>query len=182
MPATGGGDPALGPAGEKALAEWKKRAKDAEALAKDQATRLKEFEDAQKTEAEKLADQAKAAEERAAQATRLAVGAKIEALATGKFADPSDAVEALAAGKFVTDAGDIDAAGITAALDELLTRKPHWKAAGGPRTPAPDPSQGARPGEPPSLDQRIAEAEQKGDIRLAIALKSQQLRELQTKK
>jgi hypothetical protein len=182
-PSGGSTDPALGPAGEKALAEWKKRAKDAEALAKDQAAKLQEFEDAQKTEAEKLADRAKDAEARAAAATQLAVAAKVEALATGKFADPSDAVEALKGGTFVSDAGVIDAAAIGTALDDLLTRKPHWAAgAGTPRTPAPDPSQGARPGTPPSLDQRIAEAEQKGDTRLAIALKTQQLRELQTKK
>lgn len=181
-PATGADDPPLGPAGEKALAEWKKRAKEAEKTATDQAARLKTFEDAQKTETERLADQVKDAETRAEQATRLAVASKVEALATGKFADPSDAVEALAAGKFVTDAGQVDAAGITAALDELLARKPHWKAAAGPRIPAPDPSQGARPGEPPSLDQRIAEAQQKGNTRLAISLKSQQLRELSTKK
>ena len=180
-PATDG-DPALGPAGEKALAEWKKRAKEAEKTATDQAARLKAFEDAQKTETEKLADKVKDAETRAEQATRLAVASKVEALATGKFADPSDAVEALATGKFVTDSGQVDAAAITAALDELLTRKPHWKATNGPRVPAPDPSQGARPGEPPSLDQRIAEAQQKGDTRLAISLKSQQLRELSTKK
>jgi hypothetical protein len=172
-------DPALGPAGEKALAEWKKRAKDAEALTKSQADKLKAFEDAQKTEAEKLADRAKAAEDRATAATQLAVASKVEALATGKFADPSDAVEALKASTFVSDAGVIDAAAIGTALDELLTRKPHWAAgAGTPRTPAPDPSQGARPGTPPSLGQRIAEAEQKGDTKLAIALKTQQLREL----
>jgi hypothetical protein len=178
-PADDPADPALGPAGEKALAEWKKRAKDAEALTKSQADKLKAFEDAQKTEAEKLADRAKAAEDRATAATQLAVASKVEALATGKFADPSDAVEALKGGTFVSDAGVIDAAAIGTALDELLTRKPHWAAgAGTPRIPAPDPSQGARPGTPPSLGQRIAEAEQKGDTKLAIALKTQQLREL----
>lgn len=178
-PPADGGDPPLGPAGEKALAEWKKRAKDAESLAKTQAEKLKEFEDAQKTEAEKLAERAKAAEDRAAAATKLAVSAKVEALAKGRFADPSDAVEALAGGAFATEAGGIDADAITAALDELLTRKPHWAAgSGGPRTPAPDPSQGARPGTPPTLAQQIAEAEQKGDTRRALALKTQQLREL----
>lgn len=177
------GDPSLGPAGEKALAEWKKRAKDAEALTKAQADKLKAFEDAQKTEAEKLADRAKAAEDRATAATQLAVSSKVEALATGKFADPSDAIEALRGGTFVSDAGVIDAAAITNALDELLTRKPHWAAgAGAPRTPAPDPSQGARPGTPASLQQQIAEAEQKGDTRRALALKTQQLREISTKK
>jgi len=177
-PATGDGDPALGPAGEKALVEWKKRAKDAEQLAKDQAAQLKAFEDAKKTEAEKLQDRAKDAEDRAAAATRLAVSAKVEALAAGRFADPQDAVDALAAGTFTTEQGGIDTDAIKTALDDLLTRKPHWAAgAGGPSVPKPDPSQGARPGGTPTLAQQIAEAESKGDVRRAIALKSQQLRE-----
>lgn len=180
-PATGD-DPALGPAGEKALAEWKKRAKDAETLAKQQADQLQAIEDAKKTETERLADRAKAAEDRATAATRLAVASKVEALAAGRFADPQDAVDALAAGAFTTDQGGIDANAITGALDDLLTRKPHWAAgAGNPSVPRPDPSQGARPGGTPTLAQRVAEAEAKGDTRLAIALKSQQLREISSK-
>src|SRR5690349_5306026 len=62
-------DPTLGPEGEKALAEWKKRAKEAEALSKTQATRLQEFEDRDKTEAEKQADALKTAQARADSAT-----------------------------------------------------------------------------------------------------------------
>lgn len=175
------GDPALGPAGEKALAEWKKRAKDAEQQNKDQAARLKEFEDRDKTEAEKQADALKAANERAESATRLAVSSKVEALAAGRFQDPLDAVEALRGGSYLTEAGAVDADAITTALDDLLARKPHWAAADpGPRTPRPDPAQGARPGSAPNLAQQIAEAEKAGNNRLALALKTQQLRELKT--
>ncbi|MFG3586615.1 hypothetical protein [Streptomyces sp. NPDC047990] len=178
-PEGGDGDPQLGPAGEKALAEWKKRAKDAEALSKDQAARLKTFEDAQKTEAERQADALKAAETRAETATRLAVSSKVEALAAGRFQDPQDAVDALSGGSYVSEDGAVDAAAITTALDDLLTRKPHWAAGEpGPRTPRPDPAQGARPGAPPNLSQRIAEAEQAGNTKLALALKTQQLREI----
>jgi hypothetical protein len=43
------------------------------------------------------------------------------------------------------------------------------------RGPAPDPSQGARGTGPADLDQQIAAAEQAGDIRKAIALKTQKL-------
>jgi hypothetical protein len=44
----------------------------------------------------------------------------------------------------------------------------------GPRTPAPDPSQGARGGQPSlDLDARIAEAQKNGDWQTAIALKRQ---------
>ena len=176
-----GGDPPLGPAGEKALEEWKKRAKEAEKQAKDQAARLKEYEDRDKTDAERQADALKAATERAEQATRLAVSAKVEALAAGRFQDPLDAVEALRSGSYVTEDGAVDSEAITAALDDLLTRKPHWAAGEpGPRTPRPDPAQGARPGTVPNLSQRIAEAEQAGNTKLALALKTQQLRELKT--
>lgn len=174
-----GADPALGPEGEKALAIWKQRAKDAEALSKDQATRLKAFEDAQKTDAERQADALKEAQARAESATRLAVSSKVEALAAGRFQDPLDAVEALQGGAYLTDAGAVDAEAITAALDDLLTRKPHWAAAEpGPRTPRPDPAQGARPGSAPNLAQQITDAEKAGNTRLALALKTQQLREL----
>jgi hypothetical protein len=177
-----GGDPQLGPAGEKALTEWKKRAKEAEQLTKDQAARLKTFEDAQKTEAERQADALKAAETRAEAATKLAVSSKVEALAAGRFQDPQDAVDALSGGSFVSEEGTVDAGAITAALDDLLTRKPHWAAGEpGPRTPRPDPAQGARPGTPPNLAQQVAEAEKAGNTRLVMALKTQQLREINNK-
>jgi hypothetical protein len=181
-PEGGDGDPALGPAGEKALTEWKKRAKEAEQLSKDQAARLKTFEDAQKTEAERQADALQAAQDRAEKATRLAVSSKVEALASGRFQDPQDAVDALSGGSFVSEEGSVDAEAITAALEDLLTRKPHWAAGEpGPRTPRPDPAQGARPGTAPNLAQRIAEAEQAGNTKLVMALKTQQLREINTK-
>ncbi|MGK4583476.1 hypothetical protein [Kitasatospora sp. HPMI-4] len=178
-PAAPTGDAPLGPAGEKALAEWKQRAKDAEKLARDQAARLQAFEDAQKSEAEKLADRAKAAEDRAAAATRLAVTAKVEALAASRFADPLDAVDALTPDQFIGSDGTVDTDAIEQALTGLLQRKPHWAPApAGPRSPRPDPSQGARPGGTPTLTQQIADAEQAGDTRRAIALKTRQLREL----
>ncbi|MFH9977938.1 hypothetical protein ACH4ND_01495 [Streptomyces sp. NPDC017179] len=181
-PASGNADdPPLGPAGEKALAEWKKRAKEAEDKAKDQAARLKEYEDRDKTEAERQADALKAATERAEQATRLAVSSKVEALAAGRFQDPLDAVDALKGGSYVTGDGAVDGDAIKAALDDLLTRKPHWAASEpGPRVPRPDPAQGARPGTPPNLTQQIADAEKAGNTKLALALKTQQLRATKT--
>lgn len=180
-PSGGGDDPALGPAGEKALAEWKRRAKEAEQQAKDQAARLKEYEDRDKSDAERQADALAAATARAEQLQQVAVSAKVEAAAAGRFQDPLDAVEALKGGKFLTDGGTVDTDAIEAALGDLLTRKPHWAAAQpGPRTPRPDPAQGARPGTPPDLAQQIADAEKAGDHKKALALKTQQLRELKT--
>jgi len=45
----------------------------------------------------------------------------------------------------------------------------------GPRTPAPDPSQGARGTQPPDLENQIAEAQKAGNIRQVIALQKQKL-------
>jgi hypothetical protein len=60
--------------------------------------------------------------------------------------------------------------------DALLALFP----AAGPRNPAPDPSQGARGGQPgPDLEARIAEARAKGDFRGAIALERQKLLTIQ---
>jgi hypothetical protein len=177
--------PASEPTDWQAEAEkWKKLSRDNETKAKanaDAAKRLAEIEDSQKSETEKLTERLAQAEERATSATRLAVAARVEAAATGRFADPQDAIDALG-GDFLDDTGQIDAAAIEQALTDLLTRKPHWAAAGpvGPRTPAPDPAQGARPGSTPTLAQQIADAESRGDIKASIALKSRQLREMQT--
>lgn len=176
-PPAGDGDPALGPEGEKALAEWKKRAKEAEQREKEQAAELQTFRDRDKTEAERQADALKAATERADAATQLAVSSKVEALASGRFADPLDAVEALRSGAFLTEAGAVDASAITAALDDLLTRKPHWAAgAAAPGTPRPDPSQGPRPGGTAGgANDQIAAAKAKGDWRTVLSLENAKL-------
>lgn len=163
--------------------KWQKLSRQNEARAKENALaakRLTEIEDAAKTEAEKLAEKLTAAEDRAKAATAMAVAARIEAMATGRLADPQDAVDALGS-DFLDGAGKVDGPAIEAALADLLERKPHWAAAApsGPRTPAPDPAQGARPGAVPTLAAQIAEAERSGDIKASIALKSRQLREIQ---
>ncbi|MGW6739717.1 hypothetical protein ACWGDX_03040 [Streptomyces sp. NPDC055025] len=175
-PPEGGDNPPLGPEGEKALAEWKKRAKDAEQQAKDQAARLKEFEDRDKTDAQKLTERATDAEERAATATRLAVAAKVEALAATTFEDPEDAIASLDPAKFIDDAGAINTDAIKTELAALLERKPHWAKAVGPRTPKPDPGQGARPGGTPGgIEEQIKEAHSKGDWRTVMRLQNSKL-------
>ncbi|MFW3474411.1 hypothetical protein [Streptomyces microflavus] len=88
-------------------------------------------------------------------------------------------MDSLAGGSFLTENGAVDSEGIKAALDGLLERKPHWAAGPpGPRLPAPDPSQGARPGGTPSLGAQIADAEKAGDTKRVMALKTLQLREI----
>jgi hypothetical protein len=118
-------DAPLGPAGEKALNEWKQRAKVAEKAAKDQAARLQEIEDRDKTEVQKAAERATKAEQRATAMVERAARAEVRALAAATFADPSDAAAFLNLGDFVDDDGDIDSKGIEKALADLLKRKPH---------------------------------------------------------
>jgi hypothetical protein len=63
---------------------------------------------------------------------------------------------------------------LAASADRLLAAFP--VAPAGPRTPAPDPSQGARGGQPgPDLEARTAEAASKGDWRAAAALQKTKL-------
>jgi len=157
--------------------KWKKLSRQNEDKAKENAAaakRLAEIEDAAKTEAQKLTDRLAAAEERANAATRLAVASRVQAMATGRFADPADAVDALG-GDFLDDAGRVDDAAIETALAGLLERKPHWAAAAGARTPRPDPSQGPRPGGTVSVDAQIAEAQAKGDWKTVLSLQNSKL-------
>jgi hypothetical protein len=119
------GDAPLGPAGEKALDEWKRRARDAERSSREQAKRLKEIEDRDKSEVQKASERAEAAEKRAAAMVERTARAEVRALAAGTFADPSDAAAFLNLKDFVDDDGDIDSKGIEKALADLLKRKPH---------------------------------------------------------
>ena len=109
------------------------------------AAKAKEFEDAQKSEQERLNEQLTAAQERAAKAVRTAVASKVEALAAKSFADPEDAAGALDLAAYVDDDGQIDTDGIKRDLDDLLKRKPHWARPddNSPRRPAPDRTQGS---------------------------------------
>lgn len=124
-PAEPDGGAPLGPAGEKALAEWKQRAKAAERESRSHAARLQEIEDRDKSEVQKASERATAAEQRAAAMAQRAAKAEVRALAASTFADPSDAAAFLDLADFVDDQGDIDSKGIEKALADLLKRKPH---------------------------------------------------------
>jgi len=173
----------LGDPGKRALAAMKEQLREEKRLRTEQAARLKEFEDRDKTEAERLAERATAAEERAASAVRRAVAAEVKALAAGQFADPEDAVGALDPAKYLDDSGEIDAEQIRADLAALLERKPHWaKVPEGPRVPRPDPGQGPRPGSVAGgVDDQIAEAQAKRDWRTAMRLQNSKLADAATK-
>lgn len=157
---------------------WKKQSRENEARAKANAAaavKLAEIEEGQKTEAQKAADRAAAAEARAAAADRRAVASAIKASATGVFADPQDAVDALREAEFLSTDGAVDEAAIIAALQDLLARKPHWKAETGPRAPKPLPGQGPQPGGVPNADAAIQEARAKGDWRTELRLQNSKL-------
>jgi hypothetical protein len=67
---------------------------------------------------------------------------------------------------------------LTADADALVALFP--TAPAGPRNPTPDPSQGARGGQPgPDLDAQIAEAKAKGDNWRAVALERSKLQSIQ---
>lgn len=124
----------LGDAGKKALdrmkAKWKSaedRAKAAEAAAAAAQAKAegkeKEFaaaEERRKVEADALA-----------KANERILKAEVRAQATAKLADPADALLYLDLSSFeVGDDGDVDADGITAAIDDLLKNKPYLSAQG----------------------------------------------------
>lgn len=151
----------LGDAGKKALdkmkaerAAAKKEAAEAKRAAAEAQRRIQEYEDRDKSELEKAQAKAEKDAARAEKATRRAVKAEVKALAAGAFADPTDADLLGDLSKYVDTDGEIYTESISADLDALLDRKPHLrKVAAEPAkksAPKPDPSQGARPAEPPA--------------------------------
>lgn len=170
----------LGDEGKKALdrmkaerAAAKKTAATEKKRADDLARKVQEFEDAQKSEAEKLAAKVERSAQREAKATARAVAAEVRA-AAGEFADPADAVDVLMRdpSQYVDADGEIDTDAIETALTDLLARKPHWAKpepvapAAEPKTkPKPDPGQGSR-GAPAPVDYRTAP---KGDVAAELA-------------
>ncbi|WUI02102.1 hypothetical protein OHR68_09930 [Spirillospora sp. NBC_00431] len=166
-------DKPLGPAGEKALkAEKEKRRKAAEQLreARAELERLRNGDD--------KAAQAAAEAEKAAitKANTKILRAEVKAAAAGKLANPALAVKLLDLNRFeVDDNGDVDAAELADAIDELLRDEPYL-AAEKPKRFQGGADQGARKkAKPASLDERIAEAERSNNWAEARRLKSEKL-------
>ncbi len=147
---SGAGEDALGDAGKQALdrmkAERTKAIKDAKA-----ATARAEAAEAALANKDKPADEvaldaARAeakAEAIAASNLKLAKSA-LRLAAKGVLADPADAALYIDASTFeVDDEGEVDSDAVTAAIDELLTRKPHLAAGKQTRFDG-DADQGAR--------------------------------------
>lgn len=156
-------DKDLGDAGKRAIDAMKRERNAARSEAAALRAKVTEYEDAQKTESEKLAAAKDAAEAKAVAAINRAVAAEIKVLASdAEFADPTDAEGAINPRDFVDDKGDIDVDGIKTRLAEILVSKPHWRKQAStpapPKTPKPDPGQGSR-GEPRATDFRTASTE-----------------------
>ncbi|MFJ2515614.1 hypothetical protein ACIPEL_36355 [Streptomyces griseoviridis] len=152
----------LGDAGKRALDAMKSERNSAKKAAADEKKRadaaerkVREFEDAQKSDLEKAQGEAERATARAVAAIQRAVTAEVRA-ASGDFADSDDAIAFLDLSAYTDDAGDIDTEQIRTDLAALLDRKPHLRKpaaqSADPQTspaatrPRPDPGQGARPG------------------------------------
>ena len=126
-------------AGKKALDSMKAEVKAAKAEAKtaaDERDRLKAA--AEGKEAEWDADK-KAREAADHRFSEKYLKAEVKAAATGKLADPSDAMRYLDMTKFeVSEDGDVDADAITSAIDALIKEKPYLAAQGARFTGTPD--------------------------------------------
>lgn len=146
-------DKPLGPGGEKALASEREARKAAEKANADLAARLKEFEDRDKSELERLTERAATAEREAADARRESLRYSIAA----ETGIPANLLN-----------GDDEEA-----MRGHAERLKAFVETQRPSTPKPDPSQGARG--PVDIDDQIRDAESRGDIGAAIALKNQKL-------
>lgn len=137
----------------RAKAKIRKANSEAESLRKrlkelePAAAELQRIKDAEKTESERLNDQLARANEQVAKVRKRLVESRVEALAIGGFADPTDALGELDLNSYLDADGDIDEAAIEADLAALLERKPHWakpiatQPQEGSRRPAPDRTQ-----------------------------------------
>ncbi len=145
-------DKPLGPKGEKALEATKAK------LRTERARR--QAAEAKLAEKDKPADSKPDPEQVAtAKDNRRVLRAEIKAAATGKLADPTDALALLKLDQFEADAdGEFDEEEIAEAIDDLLTRKPHLAAtrSGGRRFEG-----GADQGARKSVDKLITEAQLK---------------------
>lgn len=151
-------DKKLGPEGEKALTEWKRRARAAEKAQRDHEAELQKLQDEKKNDHEKAVDEAKRSAEKAARdelAPRLQQAAVENAIlraAHGKVADVDLTIAALreSFGELVDDDGDVDRKKVTKAIEKLIEEKPLLAVgagAGGGTQPRPRPRQGADGGE-----------------------------------
>lgn len=116
---------------------------------------------------------AEARAEAKAKADARILKSELRAIASGKLADPSDAHLYIDLADFeVDDDGDVDSEALSAAVADLLTRKPHLAAAGQPRFQGGGDG-GSRPPAKPdvSLQEQITAAQAARNFPLVATLK-----------
>jgi len=133
---TAGAD-ALGDAGKKALDAMKAKWKDADSRAKASASEVASLRaTAEGREAEYKAEQdnQKVRDEALSAANQRILKAEVRAAAAGKLADPADALRFLDLSSIeVGEDGEIDAATVASAIDDLIVSKPYLAAQGSKR-------------------------------------------------
>jgi len=181
---TGDGEGAdkLGDAGKQALDRMKAERNDAR---RENRVLKKQLEEATKkppAEGEQPDPDALREEgrrEALAQADQRVIRAEAKAAATGKLADPSDALTFLDLTTFEVDAdGNVDAEELADAIDELLKKKPYLAAQGGKRFQGGGDGGNRKGTQTPSLDEQIAAAQKEGRVRDVISLQNQRLAEV----
>lgn len=119
-------------------------------------------------------ERAKIQQEALAAANQRILKASLKAAATGKLADPTDAQLYLDLSKFeVGDDGEVDEAALTAAIEDLVKRKPHLAAQGGTTVITSPTTTREGPGatEEQQIVAAIAQAEKDRDFEKSIGLK-----------
>lgn len=136
-PAVVEGEKALGDAGKQALDRMKQERNEAKASAKEHAEALKALQiEVEKLknngEEDKAAKAIREAESAATQkANRRIASAELRAAATGKLADPADVLAFIDPKSIeVNDDGEVDAEAVAAAIETLISKKPHLAAQG----------------------------------------------------
>lgn len=131
------GAEALGDPGKRALDTMKaarNAARDAEREAKAELAALKAQIAGKEAEHQQGLAEQRIKDEALATANLRIKKAELRALAAGKLSDPSDAQTFINLDAIeIDDEGNVDTAAITAAIDDLLTKKPYLAAQGGSR-------------------------------------------------
>ncbi len=136
----------------RARREAERARREAERARRGLERQLQQYQEKEKTDAERAASRAADAEERVTGLVQRAVRAEVRVQASA-FADPDDAIAFLDLASYTDDDGEIDVEQIKADLADLLERKPHLaKQAQEPerRRPAPDRTQASSANSPRS--------------------------------
>lgn len=167
----------LGDPGKRALDAMKAKSK----AARDEAAREKARADAlqAKIDGQEAEHQAKLERERVqaealGKANERILKAEVRAVAAGKLNDPADALRFIDLSTIEVDEdGEPDKDAITAAVTDLLSKKPYLAAQGVPRFQGG--ADGGARNDPPgkSIQEQIAEAEKARDHRTAIRLRQE---------